>query len=126
MKRGWLAAALLTGVMALALWNVAALNRLTGELGEILAGAESAAEEGNWLRAREETQRARELWQESSFYLHITLDHETTDGIDLSFGEVAEFIECEEGGEYSAANARLMEQIRVMGELQKPRLENLL
>lgn len=126
MKRGWLAAALLIGLMGLALWNAAALNRLTGELGAILAEAESAAEEGNWLRAREETQRARELWQENSFYLHVTLDHETTDGIDLSFGEVAEFIECEEGGEYSAANARLMEQIRVMGELQKPRLENLL
>lgn len=126
MKRGWLAAGLLAAMVAVALWNVAELEKLTGELNTILAQAETSAEEGNWRAAGEQTARAKACWQAHSGYLHILLDHEVTDEIDLSFGEVAEFIECEEGGEYSAANARLMESIRRMGALQTPRLENLL
>lgn len=126
MKRGWLAAGLLAGLVALSLWNVAALGALTEELGAILSQAERCAEEGDWQAAKEKTEAAKARWDEESFYLHITLDHEVTDDIAVAFGEVAEFIECEEGGEYSAANARLMEGIRLMGELQKPKLENLL
>lgn len=126
MKRGWLALGLLAAMVAVSLWNVAELEKLTGELTAALAQAETSAEEGDWRAAAEQTAKAKERWDCSGFYLHITLDHEVTDDIDLSFGEVAEFIECEEGGEYSAANARLMEGIRRMSQLQKPKLENLL
>lgn len=126
MKRGWLAGALLAALVAVSLWNVAKLDRLTGEMNGLLAQAERYAEEGDWKKAKEKTQEAKKRWDRSGFYLHITLDHQVTDDISVSFGEVSEFIECEEGGEYSAANARLMEEIRLMGELQKPKMENLL
>lgn len=126
MKRGWLAVGLLAGLVALSLWNVKKLDVLAAELNGALAGAEAAAEAGDWSGAEERTAAALERWQESGFYLHVTLDHETTDDIDLAFGEVREFIQCQEGGEYSAANARLMEAIRLMGEMQKPKVENLL
>ena len=126
MKRGWLAAVLLVGMVALASWHVVTLGDLTGELGEFLAQAEKLAEQGDWEGANRLTQKAADRWDSKHFYLHATLEHDVTDQIATSFAETLEFIQCQEAGEYSAANARLMEQLELLGEMEKPLLENLL
>lgn len=126
MKRGWLAVALLGLMVALSLWHVSTLGNLTGALNEELRRAESLAERGDWAAAAQVTQAASERWNGRSFYLHTTLDHKTADDIAVSFAETLEFLQWQEAGEYSAANARLMEQLRLLGEMEKPSLENLL
>lgn len=126
MKRGWIAAALLAGMMALAFWNVSALGALTGELSQSLARAEEMAEQGDWAGAAQLTQTASQRWDSKHFYLHSTLEHDVTDAIAVSFAETLEFIERREAGEYSAANARLMTQLELLGEMERPLLENLL
>ena len=57
-------------------------------------------------------------------YLHVTLRHSDTDLIHVGFQEVLEFIECQEGGEYSAANARLAAQIQLIYESEQLTLKN--
>lgn len=126
MKRGWIAVALLVGMMALAFWNVSTLGALTGELGQSLARAEEMAEQGDWVGAAQLTQTASRRWDSKHFYLHATLEHDVTDAIAVSFAETLEFIERREAGEYSAANARLMTQLELLGEMERPLLENLL
>lgn len=126
MKRGWIAVALLVGMMALAFWNVSTLGALTGELGRSLAQAEEMAEQGDWAGAAQLTQTASQRWDSKHFYLHATLEHDVTDAIAVSFAETLEFIERREAGEYSAANARLMTQLELLGEMERPLLENLL
>ena len=126
MKRGWLALALMAGMLALACWHVTTLDELTGELGALLSRAEELAEQGDWEGATQVTRRASERWDEKHFYLHATLEHQVTDAIATSFAETMEFLECREAGEYSAANARLMEQLALLSEMEKPLLENLL
>lgn len=126
MKRGWVAVALLAAIMGLSFWHVSALGNLTGELGEQLGKAEELAEGGDWDRAAEITRAASERWDSRGFYLHATLDHKTTDDIAAGFAETLEFLEWQETGEYSAANARLMEQLKLLGEAERPTLENLL
>lgn len=126
MKKGWLAVALLVAMVALPLWHVSALSSLTGSLGEELRRAEILAERGDWEEATRLTQAASETWEGRAFYLHTTLDHKTVDDIDLSFAETLAFLEWRETGEYSAANARLMEQLELLGAVERPNLENLL
>lgn len=126
MKKGWLAIGLLAGMVALSLWHVSALGELTTALGEQLHRAEALAEGGDWEEAAELTRAASEQWDGRAFYLHVTLDHKTADDIAVGFAETLEFLEWQEAGEYSAANARLMEQLRLLGEVERPNLENLL
>lgn len=126
MKKGWLAVGLLAAMVALSLWHVSALGGLTGDLGEQLRRAEKLAEQGDWDKAAELTWAASEQWDGRAFYLHVTLDHKTADDIAVGFAETLEFLEWQESGEYSAANARLMEQLKLLGEVERPNLENLL
>lgn len=126
MKKGWLAIGLLAGMVILSLWHVSALSGLTGSLGEQLEQAEALAERGDWERAIQVTQKASEEWDGRAFYLHVTLDHKTADDIAVGFAETLQFLEWQESGAYSAANARLMEQLKLLGEVERPNLENLL
>lgn len=126
MKKGWLAIGLLVGMVALSWWHVSALNALTDDLGGQLRRAETLAESGEWDKAAEVTREASEQWNGRAFYLHVTLDHRTADDIAVGFAETLEFLEWQEAGEYSAANARLMEQLELLGQVEWPNLENLL
>ena len=126
MKRGWLAVVLLLAMVALAWWQVVTLNGLTEELTGLLAQAEERAEAGDWEGAAQVTKAASDKWDGRHFYLHATLEHQVTDEIATSFAETLEFIQCREAGEYSAANARLMKQLELLGEMERPLLENLL
>lgn len=126
MKRGWAAAALLAALVGLACWHMTALGSLTGELGAILTQAETMAEEGDWETAARITREASKRWDGNHFYLHSTLEHDLTDDIAMGFAETLEFIECQEEGEYSAANARLIAKLKLLGEMELPLLENLL
>lgn len=126
MKRGWVAVALLAALMGLAGWHMTALGSLTRELGETLTRAEAMAEQGDWAGAARMTQEASDRWDSNHFYLHSTLEHDLTDDIAMGFAETLEFIECQEEGEYSAANARLIAKLELLGEMELPLLENLL
>lgn len=126
MKKGWLAVAFLIIMAALGLWHVDTLGDLTDSLCRDLTQAESLTESGDWAQAGELTAHAAQRWDDRQMYLHITLDHEATDQISVSFSEVTEFLEHQEAGEYSAANARLMEQLELLGTAERPLLENLL
>lgn len=126
MKKGWIAVGLLVAMVALAGWNVSALNTLTGELSAKLERAEALAERGDWDRALALTMEARDRWESKRVYLHITLDHAITDQITADFAEVLELLECREAGEYSAASAQLKTQLELLGEGELPTWENLL
>lgn len=125
MKRGWLAVVLLGLVTCLAGWHTWALCDLTVELDGVLERAETMAERGDWDGAEALTRQARETWDGQTFHLHVTLDHAVTDAIDVSFAEALELLQCQEAGEYSAANARLRTQLELLGEMERPTPENL-
>lgn len=126
MKRGWIAVALVAAMLCLAGWHTWTLGELTGELEATLERSEAMAEEGDWSGAEELTCQAREKWDAQDLHLHVTLDHAVVDEIDASFAETLEFLRCREEGEYSAANARLRTQLKLLGEMERPVLENLL
>ncbi len=126
MKKGWAALALLLAMILLAGWHTIALGSLTGELGDALERSEELAEAGDWAAAAQLTRDAQARWERDQFYLHVTLDHTITDEIAAGFAETLEYIESQEAGEYSAANARLKARLSLLGEMERPLPENLL
>lgn len=126
MKRVWIAIGLLLIVLSGTLAHSFYIASFSHDLTLLLEAAESEAEQGAWDKAEELTRTARQKWDRRSTYLHITLRHDETDEIYTGFREVAEFIQCQEGGEYSAANARLIASLELMAEAEQLTLKNVL
>ena len=126
MKRLWTAAALLIALLGFTLFHSFYLSRFSNELTTILHEAEAKAESGHWEHAQDLTNTAWNKWHSHDAYLHVLLRHSETDEIYIGFREVAEFIQCEEAGEYSAANARLIAQLELLSEAEQLTLKNIL
>ncbi len=126
MKRVWIALAILASILAATLCHSVYLGHFTRDLTALLETAEAEAEAGNWDSALDLTQTARDKWDARDSYLHITLRHDVTDGIYTGFREVAELLHCQEQGEYSAANARLIAGLELLSEAEQLTLQNVL
>ena len=126
MKRVWIAIGLLLIIMAGTLAHSFHIASFTHDLSLLLEAAEAEAEQGYWDKAEELTEIAHDKWDQHSTYLHITLRHTETDEVYTGFREVAEFIQCREGGEYSAANARLIASLELLSEAEQLTLKNVL
>lgn len=126
MKRIVIAAVLLLVTFAVTLCHSFYISSLTGEMTTLLEAAEARAESGDWNAAGNLTQTAQKQWESQELYLHILLRHSETDSVYTGFREVTEFIQCEEGGEYSAANAKLIAQLELLSEAEQLTLKNVL
>ena len=81
---------------------------------------------GGLATGRPITDAALERWEEEETYLHMVLQHADTDEILLEFCEVRQLLSHrEDGGEYSAANERLITQIWLLSEMEQFSLKNL-
>ena len=76
--------------------------------------------------AQAATEAAFQRWNNHEMYLHILLRHSDTDLIYAGFQEALEYLDCREGGEYSAANARLMLRLGLLSEAERLTLKNVL
>lgn len=126
MKRLWIAVALLAALFVSTLFSSQYLKSLATDLTGTLEQAETMAEQGDWSGAGRLTQEAQARWKNHDMYLYTMLRHSDTDLVETGFREVQEFIDCQEGGEYSAANARLIAQIELLYEMEQFTLKNLL
>lgn len=127
MRRLLLSAGLLIALFCLTLYNTHYLNSYTEEMTILLKQAEICADDGDWDAAADKTEAALDHWHSHETYLHMVLQHRDTDEVLLSFQEVRQLIAHQEhGGEYSAANARLITQIGLLCEMEELNLKNIL
>ncbi len=127
MRRLWISLAVLGALLCATLWKTHYQNGYTRELTALLTQAEACAAGGDWDAAADKTEAAFDRWQEREIYLHMIMNHQDTDDILLDFQEVRQLIDHQEdGGEYSAANARLIARIQLLHETEQLNLKNLL
>lgn len=126
MKRLWICAGILLFLLLATIANTMAIGHITRELSGTLIQAEALAETGDWKQAEALTRQALDQWEASSSYLYVVLRHSDTDQVNTGFREVLEFIYCQEGGEYSAANAELIARIDLLADMERLTLKNLL
>ncbi len=127
MRRLWISLAMLAVLLGLTLLNTYSLRNYTQELTALRAQAEACAADGDWDAAADKTEAALDRWRERETYLHMVMHHQDTDAILLDFQEVLQFIHHrEDGGEYAAANARLITRLSLLYEMEQLNLKNLL
>ena len=126
MKQLWISLALLGLLFCGTLANTAYLSSFTHEITALLLEAEIKGESGDWETATALTQQARARWEKHSTYLHTTLRHTDLDSVYLFFLQVEEFLDCREGGEYSAANAALIGHLTLLREQEELTIKNIL
>lgn len=126
MRRLWISISVLTLVFAIALFNSWNLDRLTGDLTDILTEAQALAESEDWEGAQTLTSQAQKRWADSGGYLYIVLRHSDADEVQAGFREVDELLEWGEEAEYASANAKLVENIRLLSEMEEFTFRNLL
>ena len=126
MHRLWICLAVLAALFCATLYNTHYLGCYTEELISLLTEAEDSATRGDWETAAEKTDAALERWHGREGYLHVVLQHRDTDEILLNFQEVRHLISHrEDGGEYSAANAKLITRIALLHEMEQLSWKNL-
>ena len=113
MKRLWIAAALLALTMGASLWHSRHLEAFTTAL------------TGQLVQAEMLIRQARDQWLSQNTYLHVTLRHGDTDQIQIGFDEALQLLRTGELGEYAAATARLMADLKLLTEAEQLTLENL-
>lgn len=126
MKRIVIATAILLAIFLATLTHSFYISSFSKGLTSLLEEAEAKAEQQDWPAAMDLTQTAWDKWMATDAYLHILLRHSETDSIFIGFQEVLEFIQCQEDGEYSAANARLIAQLELLAEAEQLTLKNIL
>ena len=126
MKRLWISVAIMAGIFAGTLANNWYLGRLTGEMTDLLRTAQQYAESGDWETAKQHTAQAQQQWKDAEDYLYVVLRHNETDAVGASFREVSELLEWGEEAEYTSANAKLVEDIRLLAEMEEFSIKNLL
>ena len=126
MKRLYIAAGLLLLMLAGCLLNAWYTQQLTDEMIQDLQQAQQAAREENWEQAESLTRQVYERWNRRHFYLHVVMRHSDSVQILRSFRSVLQYLEIREMDQYAAANADLMTQLELLGEMEQASLVNVL
>lgn len=126
MKRFWISVTILSVTFALSLGNGWLLQHWTEQMTALLEQAQSLAEEEQWEQADALTGDAMELWKQKEGYLYVVLRHTEADAVVQQFREVQELLQWGEEAEYTSANARLVEDIKLLAEMESFSLKNLL
>ena len=128
MKRLYLSVGLIALLAVLSGLHIWQLNRVTGQLTDLLTQAQELVEQEDWEGAARLTRQAKERWMEWEGYLHITLRHADTDALQISMDEALAFLEGgeQQPAEYAAVNARLLTQLGLLVEAELPTITNLL
>ena len=121
-----LPAALLLLLLLCSILHGNRMEAWTGQAAQQLEQAQLLATLGDWEQARVKTRSALEGWESHRLYLHALLRHSDTDQIHRTFRAVLQYLSLEEMDQYAAANIDLIAQLRLLSEMERPSLENLL
>lgn len=127
MKRLYLSAGLIVLMAAACAVHIWSISTFTGQLTALLGQAQEQVEQENWGEAARLTHLVKDQWQAREGYLYVTLRHTDIDAVLLSMDETLAFLEGDEQqpAEYAAVNARLIGQLELLAEAEKPTLTNL-
>ena len=126
MRRFWVAAGILLALLVAALGNAWYVEKFTGGLAQQLEQARELAAEENWEQARKLSQQVLKDWEDHQFYLHVFMRHSDTDQIFRTFQALEEYLKLEEPDQYTAANADLVTQLELLGEMEQLSWMNIL
>ena len=123
----FLAAALILGALFVAgAMNCRAVAAWSDTIGSDLTLSCQAAAQENWEEADAALQRADQVWQSHSAYLHVMVNHSEIDEAETLFAEAKEYAAQQDSGHYRVSAAQLRAQLSHLSETQQLKLKNIL
>lgn len=116
MKRAWIGAALLVGLLAVGLWSMSAMDRVHSDIADELRRSARAAQQMQWAQADDALEQATEQWQESWKFTAAMADHTALDEIDALFAQAEVYRSSRSQPLYAAACARLAQLVEALQE----------
>ena len=128
MKRcSWLMPpALLAVILAFCLWNSAAMTGRTDRWRAQLAQAEALAQAEDFSGAAALLADSYRDWSRHQTYLHIVTEHDAVDDAEAMYRRCAAFAAAEEPSELRAELADLDDQLRLLAEMERFSIGNVL
>lgn len=126
MKRLWAAAAILVITLVLCWMGGRTTLDLSKELNTTLQEARDAAEDEDFERALELSEKAEDSWKNSHKIMCTYIPHSRLEAIDLSLASLSPLIQYGAVDEFSSECARAAAQIASLKEAEMPIWENIL
>lgn len=118
--------AVLGVILAFALWNSRCVTAETDHWREQLRQADILAQAGEWERAAAALSDSYGDWSARQTYLHIVAEHDAIDGAESMYRRAMAFAATEELSEFRAELADLRDQLRLLAEMEKFSIGNVL
>ena len=118
--------AVLGVILAFALWNSRCVTAETDHWREQLRQAELLSQAGEWERAAAAPSDSYGDWAARQTYLHIVAEHDAIDGAESMYRRAMAFAATEELSEFRAELADLRDQLRLLAEMERFSIGNVL
>lgn len=113
-------------ILAFALWNSAVITGHTQRWRDQLQQAEALALDEDWQAAGDALAKSYEDWSERQVFLHIVSEHEAVDDAEAMYRRAMAFAAEQESSEFRAELADLQDQLRLLAEMERFSLKNVL
>ena len=117
---------ILAAVLGFALWNGASMSADTARWQEQLQQADALAQSEDWSAATSALAESYEDWSKSQTYLHIVARHDTVDDAEAMYRRALAFAATRELTEFRAEVADLRDQLRLLAEMERLDIKNVL
>lgn len=126
MKYFWLPAAALSLLLALSLWNAAAVRDAVDPWCAALARAREAASDEAWEDAERLFRDTERAWGKKSGFYHTAIEHDELDDAEELFARAGAALEARDAAAFAGELDALIVQLRIIAEMQGLSLENIL
>lgn len=118
--------ALLAGLLAFALWNGGQITGDAARWRAQLQQADALAQSEDWAGASAALSESHGDWAERQTYLHIVSQHSAVDEVEAMYRRCQAFAATQELSEFRAELAGLREQLRLLAEMERFSIRNIL
>lgn len=118
--------AVLAATLAFALWNGAVMTGHTDRWRAQLEQADALAQAEEWSQAVEVLADSYTDWSGKQTYLHIVTEHDAVDDAEAMYRRAMAFAATRELTEFRAELADLRDQLRLLAEMERFSVKNVL
>ena len=126
MKGCLLPLAVLTAILSFSLWNGSNIAGETARWQEQLLQADLLAQSEDWAAAERTLAESYEDWSERQTYLHIVAKHDSVDDAEAMYRRAMAFAATRELTEFRAELSDLRDQLRLLAEMERLDIRNIL
>lgn len=118
--------AVLSAILVFSLWNDAHMSGETDRWRAQLSQADALVQEERWEDAQAKLAESYEDWSRRQTYLHIVSEHDALDDAEAMYRRAMAFADTRELSEFRAELADLRDQLRLLAEMERLSIKNVL